>query len=95
MSSYRANVTDKEQVDLERSVDDSAIRVMWWNGRLQQQGEVKVIKANDLQSGSDVAGSPGSAGLVPPATPNRANNQRMVIGSHNDRPWRFDNPGKA
>ena len=95
MSTYRANPTDKQQADLERFHDHSAIRVMWWNGRFQQTGEVKSIKANDLQSGSDAGGSPSSAGLVPPATPNRANNQRMVIGSHNDRPWRFDNPGKA
>jgi len=95
MATYRPNPTDKQQVDLERFNDHSAIRVFWFNGRLQQTGDVKNFKANDLQPGSDAAGSSGSAALVPPAVPSQAANRRMVVGSHNDKAWRFNTPGKA
>lgn len=86
---YRANVTDKQQADIERAEDDSAIRVMWFDGKAQQTGVVKSFRALDLQQ--QVAGTCGATDA-----------QRVVpgsvaggIGSHNDHPGRFETPGKA
>lgn len=85
---YRANVTDKQQGDVERAADDSAIRVMWFDGGEQQTGAVKSVRALDAQS----------QGNAPqPVTDARkmvANSIAGGIGSHNDRPFRFDAPGR-
>jgi hypothetical protein len=88
---YRPNVTDKEQNDIERQEDSSAIRVFSWkdvDGQTQVDPDVKIIKAYDLQAQGDVAGSPSSDVL-------QVNRQHMAIGNHNDKPYRFSEPGKA
>jgi hypothetical protein len=88
---YRANVTDKEQSDIERQEDSSAIRIQWWkgtDGQTSNEGETKVIKAYDTDAQDDVAGSPSSDVL-------QVSRPHMVIGSHNDKPYRFSEPGKA
>lgn len=88
---YRANVTDKQQNDMERAAEDSAIRVQWWkssDGQTQTNATTKNIPAYDLQAQSDAGGSPNDAVL--------ANNRaQMTVGSHNDQPHRFVEPGKA
>ena len=88
---YRKNVTDKEQNDIEHAADDSAIRLQWWkdnNGQTGTEGDTKLIPAYDLQAQSDDGGSPNNAVL--------ANNRaQMIIGNHNDKPYRFSEPGKA
>ena len=85
---YRANVTDKQQGDVERAADDSAIRFPWFSGQQQQTGEVKAVPAYDLQAQGNTGGSGSSAVKTFSGT-------GMVIGSHSDNPSRFDNPGKA
>lgn len=84
MPTYRENVTDKDQADLESANDDSAIRVMWWKNGTDNQ--VLNIKAYDLQAQGDEAGSPSSA---------IRKNVALGITTHNDKPGRFDTPGKA
>lgn len=89
--SYRANVTDKEQNDIERQEDSSAIRVFGWkdvDGQTEVDPDVKIIKAYDTNAQDDAAGSPSSDVL-------QINRQHMAIGSHNDKPYRFSEPGKA
>lgn len=95
MATYRPNPSNKEQNDLERFHDHSAIRVMWFDGQTLQTGTVKNFKAYDLMPQDDLAGSPNSASLVPASLPGPVSNRSMTIGSWNDRPWKFDNPGKA
>lgn len=85
---YRANVSDKEQVDLENALNDSAIRLQWFDGKQIQTGETKFVKADDLQQQRDASGS---------ATPARDNMKQLghIIASHNDHPARFETPGRA
>ena len=49
MATYRANVSDKDQVDLENALNDSAIRLQWFDGKEMQTGETKFVKSDDLQ----------------------------------------------
>ena len=88
---YRANVSDKEQNDIEVAADDSAIRLQAFeltDGQTETEGKTKFIRAYDLQAQSDAGGSPSSAVL--------ANNRaQMTIRNHNDKPHRFAEPGKA
>ena len=86
---YRANVTDKQQADIERAEDDSAIRVMWFDGKTPQTGMVKSFRAIDLQP--QVSGSTGSNDSMKMVAGSVAGG----IGSHNDHPARFETPGKA
>ena len=86
---YRANVTDKQQADIERAEDDSAIRVMWFDGKTQQTGAVKSFRAYDLQQ--QVAGELSATDAHKMVSGSVAGG----IGSHNDKPHRFDTPGKA
>jgi hypothetical protein len=88
---YRANVTDKQQSDIERAADDSAIRLQWWkdtDGQTATEGETKMIPAYDLQNQADAGGSPNDGVL-------QVSRAHMVVGSHNDKPSRFAEPGKA
>lgn len=88
---YRENVTNKQQNDVERAAEDSAIRIQWFelaSGQTQTNGVTKNIPAYDLQAQSDAGGSPNDAVL--------ANNRaQMAIGNHNDQPHRFAEPGRA
>ena len=88
---YRANVTDKEQNDIERALDDSAIRLQSFElteGQTQTEGVTKMIPAYDLNNSADAGGSPND-GVV------QVSRTHMVIGSHNDKPHRFAEPGRA
>jgi len=87
--SYRANVTDKQQTDVERAADDSAIRIMWFNGKAQQTGAVKSVRALDVRPQGNAAQP------VTDACKMVAGSIAGGIGSHGDRPFRFDAPGKA
>jgi len=84
---YRPNISDKEQDDFECALNDSAIRIPWFDGKKAQTGTTKFVKAYDLRQQREVtAASPAM------------DNMRMlghIIGSHNDRPSHFENPGKA
>jgi hypothetical protein len=42
------NVSDKEQGDVERAADHSAIRFPWFDGKESQKGVTKAIGAYDL-----------------------------------------------
>jgi len=86
---YRANVTDKQQTDVERAQDDSAIRFPWFDGQAQQTGEVKSIRALDLQPNG------GTGEQTRDAREMVSGSIAGGIGSHNDHPHRFDTPGKA
>ena len=91
MATYRANVSDKQQADIERAEDDSAIRVQWWkstDGQTEIEGDVKNIQAYDLSNTTDAAGAPNDGVL-------QVSRDHMVIGNHNDKPHRFAEPGKA
>jgi len=87
---YRPNVTDKEQGDVERAADDSAIRVPWFDGKEQQQGETKSFKAYDLdQQGPNSSGATSADRQVPPTG--------SIVGQINDKPAQFqsDEIGRA
>ena len=84
---YRANVTDKQQTEMERAENDSSMPLQWW--RDGTTGEKRNIRAYDLQAQGDSGGSPSSA------VSERQQRQRLIIGSHNDHPNRFATPGKA
>jgi len=86
MGTYRPNVTDKEQADIEAAADDSAIRLQWFNGKKVQEGETKLIKAYDNQNSTNDNGSPND-------TVKSLNGS--TIGSHNDNISSFATPGKA
>ena len=86
--SYRANVTDKQQTDIERAADQSAERFSWFDGRAIQTGEVKSVRALNLQA-------KGNTGSTSSSAQRQFANSGHAVGSHNDHPARFDNPGKA
>lgn len=92
---YRANVTDKQQADLERFYDHSAIRFPCMCD-IQATAEMRSIRAYDLQAqGSPfVGGEPAINGEVTSAI-RQFSKSGMTIGCHNDHPGRFENPGKA
>ena len=83
---YRANVTNKQQADIERAEDNSAIRIPWFTS--DNVGATKSFRAYDL-SAQAVAGATVSSNVR--AIPNSG----AVIGSHNDQPHSFATPGKA
>lgn len=89
---YRANVTDKEQNDIETQEDSSAIRVFSFkavDGQTGNDPDTKIIKAYDLSNTTDGAGSPSDAVAQ--------NNDRaqLTIGNHNDNTSSFPTPGRA
>jgi len=79
---YFKNPTDKQMTDLDRFNSHSAIRFPWW--KRSQQGVIKNYKAYDLQPE-----------LQAVSEPDAVKQYVRTIGSHNDRPARFDTPGKA
>jgi hypothetical protein len=86
---YRANITDKQQVDIERAQDDSAIRFPWFDGKSQQAGAVKGVRALDAQpNGGDGEQTSDARKMV-------SGSIAGGIGSHDDHPSRFETPGKA
>jgi len=87
MPTYRANVSDKQQVDLENALNDSAIRIPWFDGKEMQTGVVKFVKADDLQQQRDVS-------ATSPAMDNM-NQFGHIIANHKDKPAVFETPGRA
>lgn len=85
---YRANVSNKQQDDIERAASHSAIRFPWFDGKTVQTGVTKTINAYDLQSQGNTGGQTNDAKKM-------IANSGSVIGSHNDKPSRFDTPGRA
>jgi hypothetical protein len=88
---YRANVTDKQQADIESADNDSAIRVQSFDGGEQQVGQTKMVKAYDGLDGNAQAPNATGATSVVRQIPGSGS----IIGQHNDKPARFDTPGKA
>lgn len=85
---YRANVTDKQQVDIERFNDHSATRFAWFDGKAIQTGIMKAVRAYDLQAH-------GNDGSAVSSAMRQFSGSGLCIGSHNDYPARFETPGKA
>ena len=81
---YRKNVTDKEQGDIERAADHSAIRIHWFDGKTEQTGVTKAIGAYDLQAQGNSGGTSG----------NLIKQVAGTFGAYNDNSSRFDDPGK-
>lgn len=86
--SYRANVTDKQQADLENALNCSAIRIQWFDGKAQQTGETKFIRAYDLNGQGNVGAGVTSA-------MRQFSSSGLCIGCHNDKPAVFEHPGKV
>lgn len=82
---YIANVSDKQQTDIESAADDSSIRLAWFS-MLTYAGLTRFLNAYDLQPSVATGATPPSDCKVK-GTPS-------VVGTHNDKPYRFDNPGK-
>jgi hypothetical protein len=85
---YRANVSDKQQADVENALNDSAIRIQWFDGKTEQTGLTKFIRAYDL-SGQ------GNAGAGVTSAVRQFSGSGLCIGCHNDKPARFETPGMA
>ena len=79
---YRANITDKEQSDVERAADDSAIRVQSFDQEDQTSGKTKMVKAYDGVDGN--AQAPNASGAT--SAIRQIPNSGAVIGQHNDKP---------
>ncbi len=95
MSSYRANVTDKQQADIESAANDSAIRVQSFDGGEVQTGQTKFVKAYDGSAQAPQSRGGGNTSVVRQFGSSLAMGQGNVIGQHNDKPSRFETPGKA
>ena len=85
---YRANVSDKQQNDFENALNNSAIRLQWFDGKTIQTPETKFIRAYDLQA-------QGNTGSKVTSAVRQFSGSGLCIGSHNDRPARIETPGKA
>lgn len=85
---YIKNPTDKQQGDIEAAAAHSANRFAWFDGKAIQTGIVKSIPALDLQGQGNTGGTSTSSKRAIAGS-------GAIIGSHNDKPDRFDNPGKS
>ena len=84
---YRANVSDKQQGDIEQFNDHSATRFQWFDGKSEQTGVTKAVRAYDLQA-------QGNAGSETVSAMRQFSGSGLCVGSHNDHPARFESPGK-
>jgi hypothetical protein len=89
MPTYRPNVTDKQQADIESAANDSAIRVQ--SADADGVGQTKMVKAYDGIDGN--AQAPNATGAT--SAIRQVPGSGSIIGQHNDKPARFENPGKA
>jgi hypothetical protein len=80
-----ANISDKEQADIERAANDSAIRIQSFDGKVQQEGKTKFQPAYDLNPQGNEGGVGTDAHLKAGGT----------VGSHNDKAHIISEPGKA
>ena len=87
--SYRANVTDKQQSDVEGAANDSAIRVQSFDS--SGDGTTKFVKAYD--GIGTAAQAPNETGATSITALNNAFG--TILGQHNDKPATFATPGKA
>ena len=87
MATYRENVTDKQQVDLENALNSSAIRVQSFDGKEEQVGKTKFVAAFDMDAQS--SRPDGVTSQV-----RQFSNSGLCLGCHNDKPARFETPGK-
>jgi hypothetical protein len=88
MPTYIPNITDKQQSDIEAAANDSAIRIMWFDGKEQQTGATKFVRAYDLNA-------QGNTGAQTASAMRQFSGSGLCVGSHNDKPARFETPGKA
>ena len=84
-ATYRKNVTDKQQGDIESVASCSAIRFAWFDGRASQTGLVKSLPAYDTVNQGNTGEARSDVVLF----------ASHIIGNHNDKPKRFETPGKA
>ena len=91
MGVYRANISDKQQVDFENAANKSAIRVQSFDQATQTTGKTKMVKAYDGYDGNALAPNATGATSVVRSIPGSG----ASIGSHNDKKHVFENPGKA
>jgi hypothetical protein len=97
---YRKNVSDKEQVDMEQFCDKGGQSLSWWKDA-QTAKRVQMPRMNvSYAFASPPSNFPRSAANYPavqlayyPLAAQR--NVPSQVISHNDKPWRFENPGKA
>jgi hypothetical protein len=82
-------VTDKQQGDIEAFNDHSAIRFAWFDGKAEQTGVIKAVRAYDLHA----QGNEGSVGVS--SAHRQFNGSGLCIGSYNDKPAVFETPGKS
>jgi len=97
---YRKNVSDKQQVDLEQFCDKGGQSLSWWQG--DQTAKRVLMPRQSVGIGCLVGATNAPYDAATHPTPNLAYYplaaQRLApaaIISHNDKPWRFENPGKA
>ena len=85
---YRKNVTDKQQGDVESAVSDSAARFAWFDGKQEQVGQMKSVRAYEVPSTEDVPAQ---------ATPlkRQFSGSGLCVAPYDDKPSVFENPGKA
>jgi hypothetical protein len=88
MPTYIPNITDKQQDDIEAAANSSAIRIEWFDGKEQQTGETKFVRAYDLNA-------QGNTGSQSNDAMRQFSGSGLCVGSHNDKPARFETPGKA
>ena len=87
--SYIANITDKQQSDIENAANNSAIRIESFDGKQGQVGQTKFVKAYDLQGQSETSGAAPATSAI-----RQFSNSGLCIGCHNDKPATFETPGK-
>jgi len=86
MGTYRENVSNNEQEQVEKAADDSAIRIQLFDGKQVKTGETKFVRAYDNQAQGNDGGQ---------VTSSVSRYGGSVIGQHNDKAHLFEAPGKA
>jgi len=81
-------VTDKQQSDIENAANDSADRLLWFDGKQEQAAATRFIRALDLSA----QGSGVSATM---SAQRQFGSSGHAVGSHNDKPATFARPGKV
>jgi len=91
MPTYRPNVTDKQQADIEAAENDSAIRVQAFDADSEPQ--TKMVKAYD--GAAQAPNATGATSVVRQFGATLGMGQGNIIGQHNDKPSQFETPGKV
>ncbi len=96
MASFRSDVSDKEQVDLERALDDSAIRLH--QGDVKNNGQTVFIMANGFADASSTYARQNGQKIHGGTNDTFANSRLRyagILGHYDDNPSVFREPGKA